>query len=152
MERRTGDPAAAEDIASSAAEALVRRIEADGIDAVYNLEGLFRVIAHGLWVDYVRDNFVGEVDELLLRESPIGLSDELDKFAQQRTRTYEDATFAQDFDAALRGLEEPERDVFILTDLRGLSQRAAGAVLGVSQPTVQARADAARALIREELT
>jgi DNA-directed RNA polymerase specialized sigma24 family protein len=59
--------------------------------------------------------------------------------------------FPDAFDGALRELGEPERDAFILTDLRGLSEQAAGALVGVSQPTISRRRTAAITSIREEL-
>jgi len=62
------------------------------------------------------------------------------------------ATFGQDFDRAVRALAEPERASFILTELRGAALREAAALLGLTHPTVLARANAARALIREELS
>jgi RNA polymerase sigma factor (sigma-70 family) len=65
--------------------------------------------------------------------------------------TFEDAEFRYDFDLAVRGLPENERDAFIVTELRGLSEREAADVLDTSQPTVHRRAEAARNQLREEI-
>lgn len=66
--------------------------------------------------------------------------------------TIEDVEFRTDFDRALRGVDEPYRDAFILTDIRGLSQYEAADLLGIDQATVSRRADIARAQIRKELS
>ncbi|MDE2101492.1 MAG: hypothetical protein KGL39_29875 [Patescibacteria group bacterium] len=52
---------------------------------------------------------------------------------------------------SLRVLGQDERDAFILTELRGLTEREAANVLDSSQPTVHRRAEAARNYIRREL-
>ena len=52
---------------------------------------------------------------------------------------------------SLRVLGQEERDAFILTELRGLTEREAADVLDSSQPTVHRRAEAARNYIRREL-
>lgn len=52
---------------------------------------------------------------------------------------------------SLRVLGQDERDAFILTELRGLTEREAADVLDSSQPTVHRRAEAARNYIRREL-
>ncbi len=52
---------------------------------------------------------------------------------------------------SLRQLDAEARDAFILTELRGLTEREAAGVLDMSQPTVHRRAEAARNYIREEL-
>lgn len=65
---------------------------------------------------------------------------------------FETAEFRADFDAAVRALPDEERDVFILTELRGLSARAAAGVVGTSPDTAERRAEAAHTFIRKELT
>jgi RNA polymerase sigma factor (sigma-70 family) len=52
---------------------------------------------------------------------------------------------------SLHRLDAQARDAFILTELRGLTEREAADVLDTSQPTVHRRAEAARNYIREEL-
>jgi len=67
------------------------------------------------------------------------------------TLTLEDVEFRHDFDLALRNLDEDQRDAFIVTELRGLTEREAADVLDTSQPTVHRRAEAARNQLREEI-
>lgn len=62
------------------------------------------------------------------------------------------ASFPSAFDAAVRGLEGPERDAYILTELRGLTLREAADVLDTSHITVHRRAEVARHIVREEIT
>jgi len=69
-----------------------------------------------------------------------------------RALTPDDIEFQEAFDLALRSLDEPERNAFILTELRGLTVRDTGSLLGISPSTVSRHARAAQALIREELT
>lgn len=90
------------------------------------------------------------------RETPTGLLDaveppDADLLPRVHDLTPETDEFRTGFDLALRALPEPERDAFILTDLRGLDQREAGDVLGTSQPTVHRRAEAARFYLAKEL-
>jgi len=62
------------------------------------------------------------------------------------------ASLPTDFDVAVRGLPAPERDAFILTELRGLTVREAAEVLGISKSSVDRLDTAARATVREELS
>lgn len=75
-----------------------------------------------------------------------------DALALGRPLTIEAVDFQHDFDRALRALPAPERDAFILTQLRGLTVRDAADELDVSYRTVARRAESARTLIREEIT
>jgi RNA polymerase sigma factor (sigma-70 family) len=90
-----------------------------------------------------------------MREIPYGLDlepvYEQQQLALGRTLTLEAVEFQHDFDRALRALPAPERDAFILTQLRGLTVRDAADELDVSYRTVARRAEAARTLIREEI-
>jgi DNA-directed RNA polymerase specialized sigma24 family protein len=90
------------------------------------------------------------------QEEPIGLIPDLaeleESLATGRGLPLSLASFPEDFDYAVRGLPESERDAFILTDLRGLTVREAADVLDVSKSTVDRWADAARDLLGEELT
>lgn len=62
------------------------------------------------------------------------------------------AVFRADFTRALRSLPKEERDAFAAIELRGLTQREAADLLGVSQPTIARRLDRASTLLREELS
>lgn len=61
------------------------------------------------------------------------------------------AAFPAAFDNSVRELDESERDVLILTDLRGLTDREAADVLGTSRMTIHRRRDRARQILREEI-
>jgi RNA polymerase sigma-70 factor (ECF subfamily) len=52
---------------------------------------------------------------------------------------------------AIEGLPEPEREVFELVRIQGLTQAEAAAVVGVSERTVQRRLNRARLLLVEQL-
>jgi RNA polymerase sigma-70 factor (ECF subfamily) len=52
---------------------------------------------------------------------------------------------------AIEGLPEPEREVFDLVRIQGLTQAEAAAVVGVSERTVQRRLNRARLLLVEQL-
>ena len=52
---------------------------------------------------------------------------------------------------AIEGLPEPEREVFDLVRIQGLTQTEAAAVVGVSERTVQRRLNRARLLLVEQL-
>jgi RNA polymerase sigma-70 factor (ECF subfamily) len=52
---------------------------------------------------------------------------------------------------AIEGLPEPEREVFELVRIQGLTQAEAAAVVGVSERTVQRRLNRARLLLAEQL-
>lgn len=64
----------------------------------------------------------------------------------------EDAIMRADFDRAFRTLPRPEAEAFALVELRGLTQMEAAEVLGVSQPTVHRRCEAARTQLQKELS
>ncbi len=92
------------------------------------------------------------------RESAIGLIPELNDVAypseepRSRGLKFSLASFPEDFDAAVRGMSETQRETFILTDLRGLDQTEVAELLDVDQSTVSRRLDSARARVRRELT
>jgi RNA polymerase sigma-70 factor (ECF subfamily) len=65
--------------------------------------------------------------------------------------TPERARFAADFDNAVRSLTPKQREAFILTELRGLSQREAADVIGISQASVQERVERATEAVRDML-
>lgn len=66
--------------------------------------------------------------------------------------TIETAILRADFVRAFRALPRPEAEAFALVELRGLTQIEAADVLGVSQPTVHRRCEAARTHLRKELS
>jgi RNA polymerase sigma factor (sigma-70 family) len=104
-------------------------------------------------VDGLRKNEHRDRDR---RPRPAGSREDLAELVELGLATYQAlpirlASFSDDFDRAVRGLDGPERDAFILTDLRGLTVREAADVLDVSFKTVARRTDSARADIREEL-
>lgn len=63
----------------------------------------------------------------------------------------ETAILRADFDRAFRALPREQAEAFALVELRGLTQLEAADVLGVSQPTVHRRCEAARSRLKEEL-
>lgn len=139
-QRILGDRHAAEDVAAEAVGRLLAGSKREH----------FKLIVHGLTVDAYRR---------LKRELPVeprtalpGLEEAgADVLMHGRPATLEDVEFRVAFDQVLRALPEMERDAFILTELRGLTERDAAAVLGVHQSTVHRRAEAARNFIREEI-
>lgn len=64
----------------------------------------------------------------------------------------ETAIIRADFDRAFRRLPRTLQEAFALTELRGLTERETADVLGISQPTVNRRCEAARTFLREELS
>lgn len=100
------------------------------------------------------------VDEVRRRERelPLGLLTEMEPALESATvrparpLPQHLASFPDDFDLAVRELPEPERDAFILTELRGLTSREAAEVLDVDQSTVVRRNGRARELITEGLS
>lgn len=64
----------------------------------------------------------------------------------------EHATFARDFDRAMRQLPDEQRAAFTLTELRGLTVREAAAELGVSKTTAAAHSEAARTYLERTLS
>lgn len=68
------------------------------------------------------------------------------------TPTLETIEFREVFDQAVRALPPKQRDAFILTELRGLTQDEAADVLGITQPSVSERTSRARQFIANALT
>lgn len=62
------------------------------------------------------------------------------------------ALLRADFDRAFRTLPRSEAEAFALVELRGLTQLEAAEYLGVSQPTVHRRCEAARIRLQQELS
>jgi RNA polymerase sigma factor (sigma-70 family) len=84
------------------------------------------------------------------REAPAGSPADLAALGGQGM-SIRDGLFAAAFDKALRTLPEDERNAFILTDLRGLTQYEASLALNVPAHTVRNRVDRAKELLRKEL-
>lgn len=132
-------------------------------------------IAHGLLKNEYRDNARRSPDEdertwpgvrertaileMTLRNgddeqfaNAIIKSQESDNLEAGFVPSAEDQFFATDFDQAVRALDPGPRDAFILGELRGLTNREAGAILDTSHVTARVRRDAATTTIRKELT
>lgn len=86
------------------------------------------------------------------RKDEISFNEERDSEPGLGTRgEYHDPTFAPEFDSIVRGLPEAEREVFILTELRGLTVREVEDVTGLSKSSAHRLDAAARTRIRKEL-
>ena len=74
-----------------------------------------------------------------------------DTLPQFQAPTAEDSAFGGALDRSVRALDPEPRDAFILGELRGLTAREAGPLLGVSHQTAHVRREAASAHIRKEI-
>lgn len=124
-------------------------------------EHLLRVVAKRLLINEYRRKGIRKVD-LDTRKWPgvedrqaIPLREQIDGgdslLPNEPFASMEDQLFASDFDGALRDLDQPERDAFLLTELRGLPSREAAALLGISHTTVVSRRELATATVRKEI-
>lgn len=149
------------DPADAVASALERLISEGSSDSV-RLEQIVYWEARALRTNTLRER---------KRESPFGLLTDLalleeriederaakgqpltqDTLSVGQPLTFETITFSQGFDRAVRDLPDNERDAYILTDLRGITDRAAADLLGISHMTVNRRSKAATIRLREEL-
>lgn len=84
-------------------------------------------------------------------EEPRGLLTTEEELAHIEPWSVERAEFTDSFNHAVVQLDTGDREAFVLTELRGLPQREAAALLGVNQSTVSRRAERARQQIREEI-
>jgi RNA polymerase sigma factor (sigma-70 family) len=138
----------AEDIVGKAFTRLAEKLEDT---PVKDGPALLGSIVSGLLIDHYR-----AMDFRRANETPVGLQTELDdELREQRgvpTFTVDTYEFQKDFDSAIRGLDPDDRDAFIVTELRGLPVREAADVLATSKDTVHRRAEAARTIIRQEVT
>lgn len=140
------DPYAAEDLTAQAFVQVVAALQKR--DAVTKPAGYLMRTAQRLLVDEVRRR---------KREQPSGLLTEMEPALEgantrpARPLPQHLASFPDAFDNALRALPEPERDAFILTELRGLTTREAGEVLGVSRTTVSRRHSSALELMQDSI-
>lgn len=74
------------------------------------------------------------------------------EYEQEPFLNIENAQLPEVFDHSLRELDSDDRDAFILTELRGLTEREAAGLLDTSQPTIHRRAESARKTLRKEIT
>lgn len=133
--------AAAEDVASETMIRVAQRLS-EGLDPAV-VEDLVPVIAYGLAANEYRR---GEI--------PAGLGTEDDWLGElivSKARTFDQETFAGDFDSTIRHLPGDELRALVLTDLRGLTVREAADVLGTSHMTVHRRRENARLNLRERI-
>ena len=143
--RNLPDPTEAEDFAQRVFEKLLTYGP-----AVREPVGLLRVTAKNLLANAYREAAAKSRD--LSWEQLIGPDGSgLDHLQQFQVHDFDDASFATDFDSAVRGLAEAPRDAFILSELRGLTSREAGARLGVSHTTAASRRESATAQIKEAM-
>jgi RNA polymerase sigma factor (sigma-70 family) len=119
----------------------------------------FRLIVHGLTVDAYR-KMKREVPVMNLTEQELGATalslerlerDGYDVLFMGQPLTIEQVEFRADFDMAVRGLAEEDRQAFLLTEVRGLTQTEAAQILHVDQTTVSRRSERARAQIKEAI-
>lgn len=140
-QRMLRDPAAAEDVAMQAFVKLGERMERGTVDRP---AALLQTLLHGLTVDLIRSADA--------RPKLVPLEDADNHAGVRRPFLGVDqASLPSDFNAAVRGLPEPERDAFILTELRGLTVREAAEVMDTSKSSVDRLAQSALTTIREEL-
>lgn len=143
--RRALDADAAEDLT---AETFVQLAAAYDRGSVTNGAAVLRSIAQRRLVDEIRHR---------QRVTPAGFLTEDDERIDDLVMpvvvplSAATAEFRERFDAAVRQLPEPERDAFILTELRGLGDREAAPYLGVSHMTVHTRRKAATDMVRRAL-
>jgi len=142
VKRVLRDPALAEDIAMQAFVKLGERMEQR---LVLQPRELLRQITHGLVTDTVRLK-----DRRPLPSSFDEEASEQDSFGAGGYLAT-DNTFPVEFDAAVRDMPAELRDVYILTELRGVSKEEAADLLGISRRTAYRRAAEATTSIRKEL-
>jgi len=139
--KRLPDPQEAEDYVQRAFERLLGKTTND--------KTLLYEIADGLLKDAYRAGGRSEqvsYDHLI---GPDGTG--LDHLPQFQYRTFDDHQFAESHDTAVRGLGVELRDAYILSELRGLTSRESGPLLGVSHVTAATRRELATSAIREEI-
>jgi RNA polymerase sigma factor (sigma-70 family) len=143
--RSLPNPADAEDLVQ---EAFLQFSECRGVLVP---EALLRTIAERLLGKEYRAEYAQPHD--LSWDALIGTDGAgLDHIPQFQTYDYEDSSFAESHDVAVRGLDDSARAAYILTTLRGLASREAGPLLGVSHSTAATRRDLATAAVRKGIT
>lgn len=127
----------AEDVAMTAFGKLGEAMERGSVP---DPDKLLRVITYGLIADIARQGPT--------REVPL-----LDNLPEPGVKGsgHVGLDFPETFDNVIRGLPKPQRDAFILTELRGLTVREAAGVLGIGRSTLSDRDLAAREQLRKEL-
>jgi DNA-directed RNA polymerase specialized sigma24 family protein len=137
-ERILGDFASAEDVAAEAVSRLVAGSSPDYLGLIVNGLALDeydrrkRFIPYG---DMTRDHGLLDIDQL----------------PHVQYLTPAAASFRRGFDTGVRALPSADRDAFLLTDVRGLTEREAAHILGTSQPTVHRLRDTARLFLKETI-
>jgi RNA polymerase sigma factor (sigma-70 family) len=113
-------------------------------------ENLTRAVATGILKDAYRQE--GREPAPVSWEQMIGPDGSgVDALAQFQTPSVEASRFGDALDVSVRRLNPEPRDAFILGELRGLTAREAGPILGVSHTTARLRREAASAHIRKEI-
>jgi RNA polymerase sigma factor (sigma-70 family) len=130
---------AAEDVAQDAFLRVAQAIEDGRAD---NPEAVLATTALRLALDYIRDEAWEEAMELNK------ISDRLEAPAFPADA----GMFGAGLNDALDAMPDDYRSAWILTELRGLSGREAGALLGIDQSTVSRRSEMARRYIVKELS
>lgn len=130
----------AEDIVHEAYLRIARAVEdgKTGEDAANMLGTTVRNLAF----NHLRDN---------AREEPMELGTITGMIDSPRPLNNERAMFVTDFNEALRELPRDQAEAFVLTEIRGLSQREAAEILETSAMTIGRRAESARRTLAREL-
>lgn len=133
-------PWAAEDVAHDAFLRIAKAIERGKTRA--DVEAMLWPTAQRLSLDHIRDEAWEESMDLTT------VSDRLDFPAM----TLEGAMFGAALNDALEAMPDECRTAWVLTELRGLTTREAGALLETDQSTVSRRSERARRYILKELS
>lgn len=130
----------AEDVVHEAFVRIARAVEDSGKTSE-DAAAMLNMTVRNLALNHLRD----------LREEPMELTTITGMIDSPRPLTAERGMFVTDFNEALRALPEDQAQAFILTEIRGLSQREAGEILEVSAMAINRRAEAARRTLAREL-
>lgn len=133
-------PWAAEDVAHDAFLRIARAIESGKNSA--DAEAMLWPTAQRLALDHIRDEAWEESMDLTT------VSDRLDFPAL----TIEGAMFGAALHSALEAMPDECRVAWVLTELRGLTSREAGALVDADQSTISRRSERARRYIVKELS
>lgn len=126
-----------EEVLQDALILLVRKVDAGEADT-----GLLATIIDGKVKDRQRKAIRRTVSETVVPDTSV---------FDSSTTTIRSALFAVDFDRAVRALDAPLRDAFILYHLRGVTEYEAARLLGIPAGTVVSRAELARKALAEAM-